>query len=90
MRSRKLEPLRIFELIDVGSKSPLDSGLSQRNYCRVVETFKEITPTLVGKAQQHAVDYDGWETFVNKPAGWLAVGPSAKRIISPQQTVLEP
>lgn len=26
--------------------------------------FRELTPTLIDLANQHAIDYDGWETFI--------------------------
>lgn len=31
------------------------------------DTFREITPVLVGAAEKHGVEYDGWETFVVRP-----------------------
>jgi hypothetical protein len=31
------------------------------------ETFREVTPVLVGAAERHGVEYDGWETFVARP-----------------------
>jgi hypothetical protein len=30
-------------------------------------TFSEVTPVLVGAAEKHGVNYDGWETFVVRP-----------------------
>ncbi len=31
------------------------------------ETFRDVTPVLVGTAEKHGVTYDGWETFVVGP-----------------------
>ena len=46
------------------------------------ETFRNITPVLVGIADRHGLNYDGWETFVVLPESEAAQPQKPKSLLS--------